>query len=735
MESQSRLKETVDLRSYFQLLGRRKWMVLLPTLVAGVAAIVLTMPRFMQPLYRCSATLAIELPTSLNRELSGMVSNPSLMERLLRLESQVQSSEFLGRVIDNVGMRDDTATRRWAEKNQSKYPDMTVDELVSLKLERYLRQAIRLKSEENGNQIQVSAVDYEADRCYRLVSSLTSGIVSASRSVHLDVLRSTEEFGQGQLLEFKRKLDEAEQRLEEFQRGQATRTVTPGLVAADNLSVASELRRLAEGDLARVRGEAETIGSQLRAMGVSTAALDALLDQGTLRELLATGRKLERDYVRQSLAGGSGDLRPETIAIQVGRLLATARETAGEAVRPLAPNGAGDATDYLVARMETEFTLTRVAEFDQEIRRFQGRVTSAPRASLEEQRLQQEVTSNRAIYEALEKQITTSQLSEAFEVSRAGEQISVIEPPQQPLKPFKPKRGPMIVLGFIAGLAIGVLGAFVLEHHDQTFRDVRDLEERLAVRVIGTIPGIEGISRGSSEDPEKKLLTFQNFLDDSPGYQEFRKTALGILRHETTGPRSLLITSARSEEGKSTASTCLSLVMAKEMPAEKIALVDLDARKPAISRKIGLVPGREDVGTMLKEGRWIEGVAQTWLRSNLFVLPMSEHGDSEESLTRERIRWLLGELLERYDRVIIDSPPNLPVPDPLVLGPEVDAVLLVVKAGVTPREMVRRSLDLQREFRDNVIGVLLNDVDSALPYYYSYKHYGYGYGQKKQARG
>ncbi|MCA9756400.1 MAG: hypothetical protein KDA27_11415 [Candidatus Eisenbacteria bacterium] len=735
METQPRLKETVDLRSYGQLLWRRKWMVILPTLIAGVAGIILTMPRFMQPLYRCSATLSIELPTPLTRELSGMVANPSLMERLLRLENQVQSSDFLAKVIDNTGMRDDMDTKRWAEKNQKKYPDMSMDELISLRLERYLRQAIRLKTADEGNQIQVSAIDTEPDRCYRLVRSLCSGIIEASRSVHLDVLRSTEEYSQAQLLEWKRQLDDAEAKLETFQRNRAYGTVTPGLVGDANLTTANEQRRFAESDLTRVQGEAASIAARLRASGVSTAALDGLLQQDPLRGFLARGQKLERDYVRQTLSGTTGEMSPETIAIQVSRLLGDARAAAAGSVASLAPNGVGEATDYLVARLQTELARTRYNEFDQEIRKYQGRITSAPQASLEEQRLTQEVISLRQIYEAFEKQITTSQLTVALDQSKAGEKIAVVEPPQQPLKPFKPRRAPMIALGFIAGMAIGVLGAFVLEHHDQSFRDIRDTEERLGVRVVGTIPGIEGISKGAALEPEKQKLAYQDFLDDSPGYQEFRKAALAVLRAGPSGPRSLLITSARSEEGKSTASTCLALTLAKELPNERIVLVDLDARKPAISKRLGLELGPQDAGTILREQRWIDGVAQPWIRPNLAVLPMDNTSDASEYITKERVRWLLGELMQRYHRIIIDSPPNLPVPDPLVLGPEVDAVLMVVKAGTTPREMVRRSLDLQREFQDNVIGVLMNDMASALPYYYSYKHYGYGYGQKKQARG
>ncbi len=79
----------------------------------------------------------------------------------------------------------------------------------------------------------------------------------------------------------------------------------------------------------------------------------------------------------------------------------------------------------------------------------------------------------------------------------------------------------------------------------------------------------------------------------------------------------------------------------------------------------------------------------------------------------------------------MDTPPNLPIPDALVAGQEVDAVLVVVKAGETPRRVVQRGVEIQLQFSENVRGILLNNASDALPFYDDYRYYGYGYEKKK----
>lgn len=739
MQADLQMRETVDLRNYLSLLWRRKWLVIIPTLVAGLAGFIITLPKIMKPIYRCSATLLVEQPAGLTQDVAGLVSNVTLQERLARLDSQIQSNEFLTKIIENTGMREDAMTQRWAERNQKKYPGMTKDELVDLKLLRYLRQSIRIRGG-TGNQIEVAAVDYIPERCYLLTRNLTSAIVEANRSVQLEQFRSTAAFSNSQLLDHKRRLDEAEARLEQFRRSQANQASRPTLIYPGNLVRAQELSRHAANDGDRFQREAAEARTALRGSSVSFGSLDGLLNTPELAGPFAQAKKLEQDYARQSLLEiDQPGMSSQATSIQLARLISGMRDVLRSA---LADAGLADpalraAEDYLIAKARGQLASIRLSELEGYLNEYSRRATSAPDADFELRRLEQEVESFRTLYTAFEQQIVTTKISEAYESSTANDRISVIEPPQQPISPIKPKRGPLIVLALVGGLVLGVLGAFVVEHHDQSFRDVKETEDRLGIRVVGTIPGIESlVPNGSRLQPaEREALATQglhDFLDDSPGYQEFRRTALALLQQEDGGPRSILITSARSGEGKSTASVCLALTLAREIPHERVILVDLDARMPMLAERLGLEVDKPlEVASMLRSRAWNPEAVRNGLLPNLALLPMAPVREGAGDLiTRESVQWLLGELRQRYDRIIIDSPPNLPVPDPLVLGPEVDSVLLVVKAGATPRQTVRRSLELQRSFRDNVWGILMNNVSEALPYYYSYKHYGYGYRKK-----
>ena len=111
---------------------------------------------------------------------------------------------------------------------------------------------------------------------------------------------------------------------------------------------------------------------------------------------------------------------------------------------------------------------------------------------------------------------------------------------------------------------------------------------------------------------------------------------------------------------------------------------------------------------------------------NLRVMTLGcEPAPRNDLLTFESLSWFLPELTRRHGFVVIDSPPNLPVPDPLIIGQLVDAVVIVIKAGGTPRSMVERAVELQKQFTGNVRGLLMNNVNEMMPYYYNYRYYRY----------
>lgn len=105
-----------------------------------------------------------------------------------------------------------------------------------------------------------------------------------------------------------------------------------------------------------------------------------------------------------------------------------------------------------------------------------------------------------------------------------------------------------------------------------------------------------------------------------------------------------------------------------------------------------------------------------------------------EVLDVEAIGRLVDEMKFYYDLILADIVPLLPVSDPMPLAPKMDGIVLVVKAGATQLEVVRRAVDIIDTSRDKVLGVVINDMNNSLPYYYDYSYYGYDYNQQPPKR-
>jgi tyrosine-protein kinase Etk/Wzc len=131
---------------------------------------------------------------------------------------------------------------------------------------------------------------------------------------------------------------------------------------------------------------------------------------------------------------------------------------------------------------------------------------------------------------------------------------------------------------------------------------------------------------------------------------------------------------------------------------------------------------------MLAQRHFDERFVRATVLPHLEFLPAGKSDKPAAALIdSEAVEWFLKEATSRYPMVIVDSAPNLAVPDPLILGRAVEGVLYVVKAGQTVRKAAEYGVKVQREARDNVLGVLINDAGEILPSYYGYRYNYYGY--------
>jgi len=197
-------------------------------------------------------------------------------------------------------------------------------------------------------------------------------------------------------------------------------------------------------------------------------------------------------------------------------------------------------------------------------------------------------------------------------------------------------------------------------------------------------------------------------------------------------PRSILITSALKGEGKTFVACNLALSISQTQK-EYALLVDADLRNPSVDKVLGIPLTKLGLSTYLRGDADLPDLLK---KTDFDKLKFHPAGNSvrtpAEILSSERMRDLIGELRDRYrDRfIIIDSAPLELAPETSVIADAVDAVLLVVRHGNTPREAVRQAVKKIR--KEKFMGVVYNAYDGLFELYDRYGYYRYGYSKKKR---
>ena len=211
---------------------------------------------------------------------------------------------------------------------------------------------------------------------------------------------------------------------------------------------------------------------------------------------------------------------------------------------------------------------------------------------------------------------------------------------------------------------------------------------------------------------------------DSPIAEQYRilRTNLQSMRLRP-GPKVWVVTSALNGEGKSVTAINLAVALARQEQL-KVVLVDADMRKSSVPKWLGLKDKSRGLSTVLSNGGDVTGALVSLESPRLTVLPAgpAPHQPAE-LLESVNFRRLLAGLKTRFDHIIIDAPPLLPVADPGIIASQADGVLLVVRAGKTQRKTVLHAREILKQVKANVLGCVLTHVEYYLPGYHRYYHY------------
>lgn len=292
--------------------------------------------------------------------------------------------------------------------------------------------------------------------------------------------------------------------------------------------------------------------------------------------------------------------------------------------------------------------------------------------------------------------------------------LSVVTPAIAPSQPVSPNTRLYLAGGALIGLAMGIGGAILRTALDTKIRGELDVRRITDASMLG------GVAY-DSDAVKKPLLT--QVPSQSPRAESFRQIRTNLqFAHVGHTSKTVLVTSSLPGEGKST--TAINMAIALAQSGSSVALVDADLRRPMVGEYLGL-ERNAGLTTALLGLAPIENLMQSWGQDALDVLTSGRIPPNPSELLGSDSMSLLIETLEsRYDAVIVDAPPLLPVTDAAVLAQRVGGVVVVVGSGQVRTKDLEKSISSLQMVKADILGIVLNKLSSKGSDAYAYTYYG-----------
>ncbi|MCK4508561.1 MAG: polysaccharide biosynthesis tyrosine autokinase, partial [Desulfuromonadales bacterium] len=265
------------------------------------------------------------------------------------------------------------------------------------------------------------------------------------------------------------------------------------------------------------------------------------------------------------------------------------------------------------------------------------------------------------------------------------------------------------------GLMLGIGLTFLLDYLDRTIKDEEDVQEKLGLPVIGTIPRI----KEADNNEERQLVTQLEPM--SPPAEAFLALRTNLLYTITNQKhKTVLLTSCMPDEGKSTVAVNLAATLAQT--GARTLLVGCDLRRPSLYKALGETdtPGLTDL-LMVGDQSAVRKIEHL----NLDFIPAgTEPPNPTQLLNSDKMHKFLDVANHKYDYVVLDAPPLLPVSDALILASRVDLNVMVIESCRVPEKLAQRAITSLHNHGASLAGVVLNDkTGKGAKYYGAYSYY------------
>ena len=315
---------------------------------------------------------------------------------------------------------------------------------------------------------------------------------------------------------------------------------------------------------------------------------------------------------------------------------------------------------------------------------------------------------------------TVESIEKPFDGATTPVKVTIIQDGQAPLSPDNPRPLLNMAIALFGGLVLGIGIAILIENLDLRIRNHGDIEALSEASVLGGI----GFDEEATENP--LIVHTQPKSTRAEAFRQLRTNIQFIEAVE--GRKSIIVSSSVPSEGKSTTIANLAIAMADT--GAKVLLIDCDLRKPKQHKYLG-VEGAVGLTNHLIGQAKLEDVVQPWGKGNLSILPAGQvPPNPSELLGSDRMKKLILDAEKKYDLVLIDTAPLLPVTDAAILSKMTGGVVIVVSVGKTTRPQLQGALSHIETVGGKVVGFVMNKIPTKGADAYGYYSYGYKYGYK-----
>jgi capsular exopolysaccharide synthesis family protein len=309
--------------------------------------------------------------------------------------------------------------------------------------------------------------------------------------------------------------------------------------------------------------------------------------------------------------------------------------------------------------------------------------------------------------------------------------ISILEVARPADKPSEPQKARYMAIALVLGLMLGGGLALLRDWMDQKLHTAEEISNILGVPVLGVVPSM---SKRQSVAARGQKVHRDSHSSWAEAYRTIRTAVFfGVPKGEA---KTILITSPAAADGKTTLASNLAIAMAQA--GQKTLILDADFRKPMQHKIFEINHQDKGLSTVLAGTTTLEEAIQlTEVRGLELLMCGLEVPNPSEILNSESFAQLLELLSNRYDRVIVDAPPVMPVTDAQILAAICNITLLVLRAEKSTRKTSQQARDGLMSVGAHILGAVVNDVSkkSRYSYYSGYGYYGsYGYGRRKKTK-